>query len=100
GAGAGRPGGDPLAAPGPRPRGAGGRPAAPAAPPRADRRSGVHRPEGPRPGGAGVLRRHWLSAVLLLAAIGIWQAVASLPGVDDLTLASPIETARALGNDS
>jgi ABC-type nitrate/sulfonate/bicarbonate transport system permease component len=38
--------------------------------------------------------------VLLAAAIGVWQAVASLPGVDDLTLASPVETARALGDDS
>jgi ABC-type nitrate/sulfonate/bicarbonate transport system permease component len=34
------------------------------------------------------------------AAIGAWQGIASLPGVDDLTLASPVETARALGDDS
>jgi ABC-type nitrate/sulfonate/bicarbonate transport system permease component len=46
------------------------------------------------------VRRPLLSAVLLAAAIGLWQAVASLPGVDDLTLASPVETARALGDDS
>jgi putative hydroxymethylpyrimidine transport system permease protein len=41
-----------------------------------------------------------LSGALLAGAIGLWQAVASLPGVDDLTLASPVETARALGDDS
>jgi len=41
-----------------------------------------------------------LSAALVVGAIGLWQAVASLPGVDDLTLASPVETARALGDDS
>jgi ABC-type nitrate/sulfonate/bicarbonate transport system permease component len=46
------------------------------------------------------VRRHALTAALLLGALGVWQAVASLPGVDDLTLASPIETARALGDDS
>jgi ABC-type nitrate/sulfonate/bicarbonate transport system permease component len=34
--------------------------------------------------------------VLFVAA---WQAVASLPGVDNLTLASPLETARALQRD-
>ena len=47
-----------------------------------------------------MVRRHWLSAALLAAAIGVWQAVASLPGVDNLTVASPVETARALGDDS
>ena len=36
------------------------------------------------------------AAALLLAALGLWQGVASLPGVDDLTLASQVETARAL----
>jgi ABC-type nitrate/sulfonate/bicarbonate transport system permease component len=41
-----------------------------------------------------------LSGLLLAVAIGLWQAVASLPGVDNLTLASPVETARALGVDS
>jgi ABC-type nitrate/sulfonate/bicarbonate transport system permease component len=40
------------------------------------------------------------TAALVACAIGVWQAVASLPGVDDLTLASPVETARALGDDS
>ncbi len=45
--------------------------------------------------------RRWLfTAALLLGAIGAWQGIASLPGVDDLTLASPVETARALGDDS
>jgi ABC-type nitrate/sulfonate/bicarbonate transport system permease component len=46
------------------------------------------------------MRRPALTALLLAAAVGAWQAIASLPGVDDLTLASPVETARALGHDS
>jgi ABC-type nitrate/sulfonate/bicarbonate transport system permease component len=45
------------------------------------------------------VRRAALTSALLLAALGIWQGIASLPGVDDLTLASPVETARALGDD-
>ena len=45
-------------------------------------------------------RRHILSAVLLVAIVGVWQVVASLPGVDHLTLASPAETWRALTNDA
>jgi ABC-type nitrate/sulfonate/bicarbonate transport system permease component len=45
------------------------------------------------------VRRTALTAALLLAALGVWQGIASLPGVDDLTLASPVETARALGDD-
>jgi ABC-type nitrate/sulfonate/bicarbonate transport system permease component len=44
--------------------------------------------------------RRWLPALLLLLAfIGVWQLVASLPGVDNLTLASPVETWRALRTD-
>ena len=44
--------------------------------------------------------RRWLPALLLLLAfIGVWQLVASLPGVDNLTLASPAETWRALRTD-
>jgi ABC-type nitrate/sulfonate/bicarbonate transport system permease component len=46
------------------------------------------------------VRRPLLSAALGAAAIAVWQGIASLPGVDDLTLASPVETARALGDDS
>jgi ABC-type nitrate/sulfonate/bicarbonate transport system permease component len=46
-----------------------------------------------------MLRRHGPTGLLLLAAILLWQAVASLPSVDDLTLASPVETARALDED-
>jgi len=38
-------------------------------------------------------------ALLLAAFVGVWQLVASLPSVDDLTLASPAETARALHDD-
>jgi putative hydroxymethylpyrimidine transport system permease protein len=45
-----------------------------------------------------MLKRYWLTAVVLLALIGIWQAVASLPGVD-LTLASPAQTVKAMVND-
>jgi putative hydroxymethylpyrimidine transport system permease protein len=44
--------------------------------------------------------RRWALTLLLLALfVGAWQAVASLPGVDRLILASPLETARALGED-
>jgi ABC-type nitrate/sulfonate/bicarbonate transport system permease component len=38
-------------------------------------------------------------ALLLAAAILLWQGVASLHGVDNLTLASPIETWHALRHD-
>jgi putative hydroxymethylpyrimidine transport system permease protein len=44
--------------------------------------------------------RHAPAALLLLAAAAAWQLVASLPGVDDLTLASPVEVARALHRDA
>jgi putative hydroxymethylpyrimidine transport system permease protein len=44
--------------------------------------------------------KRWAAVLVLLALfIGAWQAVASLPGVDNLTLASPVETARALDRD-
>ena len=46
------------------------------------------------------MRRWALSSALFLGAVGLWQGIASLPGVDNLTLASPVETARALGDDS
>jgi len=46
------------------------------------------------------VRRWALSSALLVGAIALWQGIASLPGVDNLTLASPVETARALGDDS
>jgi NitT/TauT family transport system permease protein/putative hydroxymethylpyrimidine transport system permease protein len=46
-----------------------------------------------------VLRRYLPTALLLLAAIGVWQLVASLESVDDLTLASPVETLEAFGDD-
>jgi ABC-type nitrate/sulfonate/bicarbonate transport system permease component len=45
------------------------------------------------------MRRWWLSALLFAAFIGLWQLVASLPGVDNLTLASPAETLRAIRTD-
>jgi putative hydroxymethylpyrimidine transport system permease protein len=46
-----------------------------------------------------VLRRYAPAALLLLLAIAAWQGVASLDSVDDLTLASPVEVARALHDD-
>ena len=46
------------------------------------------------------MRRWALSSALLVAAVAAWQGIASLPGVDNLTLASPVETARALDHDS
>ena len=36
-------------------------------------------------------RRYLLSAALVLAIVGVWQVVASLPGVDHLTLAGRVE---------
>jgi putative hydroxymethylpyrimidine transport system permease protein len=47
-----------------------------------------------------MLRRYWLSAAILLGAILVWQGIASLPGVDDLTLASPVETWHSLRTDT
>jgi ABC-type nitrate/sulfonate/bicarbonate transport system permease component len=47
-----------------------------------------------------MLRRRWLTALLLAAFIGVWWLVASLPGVDDLLLPTPGETAEALVDDS
>jgi putative hydroxymethylpyrimidine transport system permease protein len=45
------------------------------------------------------VRRYAPAAVLLVALIGAWQAVASIHSVDDLTLASPTEVLRALRHD-
>ena len=45
------------------------------------------------------MRRALLVAALLAAFVGVWQLVASLPSVDDLTLASPVETLHALRDD-
>lgn len=47
-----------------------------------------------------MVRRYAPPALLLAAAIGAWQAVASLPAVDDLTLASPAEVAGSLRRDA
>jgi len=46
-----------------------------------------------------ILRRYLPAAVLLAAFIALWQGVASLPGVDNLTLASPVETWDAFRHD-
>jgi ABC-type nitrate/sulfonate/bicarbonate transport system permease component len=46
-----------------------------------------------------MLRRYGPAALLLLLAIAAWQGVATLHSVDDLTLASPVETVKALGDD-
>jgi ABC-type nitrate/sulfonate/bicarbonate transport system permease component len=46
------------------------------------------------------MKRRWLWTLLLLALfVAAWQVVASLPGVDKLILASPLDTARALADD-
>jgi putative hydroxymethylpyrimidine transport system permease protein len=45
------------------------------------------------------MRRWGLTLALLAALVALWQGVASLSSVDDLTLASPTETLRALGDD-
>jgi putative hydroxymethylpyrimidine transport system permease protein len=49
--------------------------------------------------GADVLRRAGPPLLLLAAGLVAWQGVASLKGVDDLTLASPLETVAALRHD-
>ena len=46
------------------------------------------------------MTRYGLTALALVAFLLVWQGVASLPGVDNLLLASPLETARALGDDA
>jgi putative hydroxymethylpyrimidine transport system permease protein len=45
------------------------------------------------------MRRVLLTVLLLLGLLAVWQLVASLDSVDDLTLASPSETLRALSDD-
>jgi NitT/TauT family transport system permease protein/putative hydroxymethylpyrimidine transport system permease protein len=44
--------------------------------------------------------RYLLAALLLALFVLAWQGVASLHSVDDLIVASPTETLRALGDDS
>src|SRR5207302_3219167 len=90
----------PVSAPGPCACRAAGGSAKAAAATRARHRSRLRRAEGACTGGARVVRRWALSSALFLGAVGLWQGIASLPGVDNLTLASPVETARALGDDS
>ena len=45
------------------------------------------------------MRRAALATALIVVFVLIWQAVASLHSVDDLTLASPVETFDALRDD-
>ena len=45
------------------------------------------------------MRRTALSLGLLALFVAAWQGVASLPGVDDLTVASPVETVEALADN-
>jgi ABC-type nitrate/sulfonate/bicarbonate transport system permease component len=45
------------------------------------------------------MRRLLPAALIVLAAVAAWQLLASVGSVDDLTLASPAETARALADD-
>ena len=71
------------------------------APRRPRERSRLARRPGPAVGApAGVALRR-VAPPLLLLAVGVaaWQVVASLPAVDDLTLASPLETLAALRRD-
>jgi ABC-type nitrate/sulfonate/bicarbonate transport system permease component len=51
-----------------------------------------------RPEGLHV-KRIWPSLLLLVVVILIWQAVASIPSIDNLTLASPVETWHSLRVD-
>jgi ABC-type nitrate/sulfonate/bicarbonate transport system permease component len=46
-----------------------------------------------------VLRRRLLTVALLAAFVALWQLLASLPGVDSLIVATPLQTLRALGDD-
>ena len=45
------------------------------------------------------MRRYALAALLLVGFVALWQGVASLSAVDDLTLASASETLEALSDD-
>jgi ABC-type nitrate/sulfonate/bicarbonate transport system permease component len=45
------------------------------------------------------MRRLVPAALIVLGAIALWQGVATLDSVDDLTLASPLETADSLAED-
>jgi len=47
-----------------------------------------------------MVRRYLPAALLLATALGAWQVVAGLPGIDDLTLASPVEVWGALRDDA
>jgi putative hydroxymethylpyrimidine transport system permease protein len=55
-------------------------------------------PRAGRPG-AFPIRRIWPSLLLLVVVVLIWQGVASLPSIDNLTLASPVETWHSLVRD-
>lgn len=45
------------------------------------------------------MRRRLAPALLLVLGVAAWQGIASLDSVDDLTLASPVETWQALRDD-
>lgn len=45
------------------------------------------------------MRRYAMVVLLLAGFVALWQGVASLHAVDDLTLASPVETFKALRDD-
>lgn len=45
------------------------------------------------------MKRTLLAVLLVLGFVACWQGVASLSGVDDLTLASPLETLRSLAHN-
>jgi NitT/TauT family transport system permease protein/putative hydroxymethylpyrimidine transport system permease protein len=46
-----------------------------------------------------MLKRVWPTLALLVVVVGVWQLVVSVANVDSLIVASPADTARALGND-
>src|SRR4051794_2789606 len=66
---------------------------------RGARKARARRARGRGSAGAVSVRRILPPALLLVLAILLWQGVASLPGVDDLTLASPVETWHSLVDD-
>jgi ABC-type nitrate/sulfonate/bicarbonate transport system permease component len=46
------------------------------------------------------MRRYAAAALLLVGVLVLWQVVATLPGIDNLLLASPLEAIGAIGDDA
>ena len=70
----------------------------PAAPALA-RRPRAGRAQGAHARGAARVTRYLLAGLLVALFVAAWQGVATLDSVDDLTLASPLETWQALRDD-